>query len=194
VPGLAPYRTVGDAILDLRENPGPHSNYTEQMARFFRLVPPGGSWRDLPKELHREALGPSFEAGGGKTGFFRRLSYDKPAPTVTTKANRKGSAMCHPEFVRPLSVRECARLQGFPDNWRFSGAMNQQYQQIGNAVPVHLGMAVAGAIVSAKGKNGEVRGEQRHHFENLLEKASRRLRMAARNKRGLDATLELFPR
>lgn len=194
VPGLAPYRTVGDAILDLRENPGPHSNYTEQMARFFRLVPPGGSWRDLPKELQREALGPSFEAGGGKTGFFRRLSYDKPAPTVTTKANRKGSAMCHPEFVRPLSVRECARLQGFPDNWRFSGAMNQQYQQIGNAVPVHLGMAVAGAIVSAKGKNGEVRGEQRHHFENLLEKASRRLRMAARNKRGLDATLELFPR
>ena len=194
VPGLVPYRTVGDAILDLREDPGAHSNYTEEMARFFRLVPPGGSWRDLPKDLQREALGPSFDAGGGKTGFFRRLSYDKPAPTVTTKANRKGSAMCHPEFVRPLSVKECARLQGFPDDWRFSGAMNQQYQQIGNAVPVHLGMAVARAIASEKGKNGEVRGEQRHHFENLLEKASRRLRMAARNKRGQDATLELFPR
>ena len=54
--------------------------------------------------------------------------------------------------------------------------------------------ALARAIASEKGKNGEVRGEQWHHFENLLEKASRRLRMAARNKRGQDETLELLPR
>jgi DNA (cytosine-5)-methyltransferase 1 len=193
VPGLLPYRTVRDAIYDLRESPGPHSNYTAEVARFFSLVPPGGTWRDLPKELQREALGPSFDAGGGKTGFFRRLSYDRPAPTVTTKPNRKGSAMCHPEFVRPLSVRECARLQGFPDGWRFSGAMNQQYQQIGNAVPVHLGAAVAQAVAFGAGKNGERLAERRVHFEHLLEKASRRLRMAARNRRGEDATLELFP-
>ena len=142
--------------------------------------------------MQREALGPSFESGGGKTGFFRRLSYDQPAPTVTTKPNRKGSAMCHPEFVRPLSVKEYARLQGFPDDWRFSGAMNQQYQQIGNAVPVHLGMAVAKAILSEKRRIPSVHGEQRLHFESMLEKANRRLRMAARNKRGQNATLELF--
>jgi DNA (cytosine-5)-methyltransferase 1 len=192
-PGNPEHRVVREAIYDLRENPGPHSSYTEEMARFFRMIPPGGSWRDLPKELQREALGPSFEAGGGKTGFFRRLDYERPAPTVTTKPNRKGSAMCHPEFVRPLSVRECARIQGFPDDWHFSGAMNQQYQQIGNAVPVHLGAAVAGAIVAGAGNGPDgAGGRGTIHFERLLDNASRRLRLSARNKRSRDTTLELF--
>ena len=150
------------------------------------MIPPGGHWRDLPKDMQRDALGnASFEAGGGKTGFYRRLAWDRPAPTITGRANRKGSALCHPEVVRPLSVRECARLQGFPDDWQFTGAMNRQYMQVGNAVPVHLGIAIGRTLLQADagdaGRNGLC-----EHLEVALDKAVKRLRSTARNKRGND--------
>lgn len=178
--GLLPFQTVRDAIYDLRNDPGPHSEYGPEMARYFALVPAGGYWKNLPKELQREALGnAAFEAGGGKMGFFRRLSWDRPSPTITGKANRKGSALCHPEQVRPLSVRECARLQGFPDDWRFSGAMNRQYSQIGNAVPVHLGAAIGHALLDATRKKKAVAVD----LDAAMYAAVKRLRSSARNKR-----------
>lgn len=192
VPGLQPFRTVRDAIWDLRENPGPHSSYTEDMAAYFALIPPGGTWRNLPLELQKKGLGPAFESGGGKTGFFRRLDYDGLSPTVTTKPNRKGSAMCHPEFVRPISVRECARLQGFPDDWIIEGPMNQQYQQIGNAVPTYLGKAVGEQLRPLLQAAAEEAVLPVPRLEHLLEIASARLRQAARNKRGRNLTPYLF--
>lgn len=176
-----PFQTVRDAIYDLKDNPGPHSEYTDNVARYFRMVPPGGNWRNLPRQLQREALGDaSYEAGGGKTGFFRRLSWDAPAPTITGRANRKGSALCHPEAVRPLSVRECARLQGFPDDWVITGSMNRQYLQIGNAVPVHLGAVIGQTLLSAAA--GQLRS-QPEDLEFALARAVQRLRGTARNKR-----------
>ena len=176
------WRTVRDAIYDLRLDPGPHSEYTPAMRRFFELVPPGGTWRDLPAELHREALGGAFDSGGGKTGFYRRLSWDDPAPTITGRSNRKASAVCHPDFTRPLSVRESARIQGFPDAWHFTGAMNRQYVQVGNAVPVALGRAIADAISAGA---GGARSSEQNHFdlEVALMRAVQRLRATARNKR-----------
>ena len=112
-------------------------------------MPEGGNWRDLPVDVAMRAMGVrSYEAGGGKTGFFRRLSWDGQAPTIVGKPNRKGSAMCHPSSTRPLSVRECARLQGFPDDWVFEGSMHRQYAQIGNAVPVALGRAIGRTLVA----------------------------------------------
>ncbi len=177
-----PLRTVRDAIYDLRENPGAHSDYTPDVARYFALVPAGGNWRSLPRELQKEALGEAaFKAGGGKTGFYRRLGWDAPSPTITGRSNRKGSAMCHPEAVRPLSVRECARLQGFPDDWAFSGAMNQHYLQIGNAVPVPLGRAIGQAVLTAD-KQAK-RKVSDFDVEAALAAAVRRLRASARNKR-----------
>ncbi len=180
------FQTVRDAIHDLRESPGPHSMYTPDVAKYFAMIPPGGNWRNLPKSIQREALGnASFEAGGGKTGFYRRLSWDCPSPTITGRANRKGSALCHPDSIRPLSVRECARLQGFPDDWHFTGAMNRQYMQIGNAVPVHLG-AVIGHTLLQSGTGVHGRSSPDEHLEAALEKAVIRLRSSARNKRGKD--------
>jgi DNA (cytosine-5)-methyltransferase 1 len=180
----APYRTVRDAIYDLRESPGSHSKYTPEVAKFFKMVPPGGNWRDLPKELQREALGEaSLAAGGGKTGFYRRLSWDFPSPTITGRANRKGSALCHPEAIRPLSVRECACLQGFPDEWAFTGPMNRQYLQVGNAVPVQLGKAVGQAVLAAlDGANRQAR-QNPFGLEQALMLAVKTLRASARNKR-----------
>jgi DNA (cytosine-5)-methyltransferase 1 len=190
--GLLPFRTVRDAIWDVRLNPGPHSSYTEEMASYFALIPPGGTWRNLPIELQKSGLGPAFKSGGGKTGFFRRLDYDSLSPTVTTKPNRKGSAMCHPEFVRPISVRECARLQGFPDDWIIEGPMNQQYQQIGNAVPTFLGKAIGKKFLPLLQAEAEEAIAPAPRWEHLLEVASSRLRQAACNKRGRNATPDLF--
>ncbi|MCX6865163.1 MAG: DNA cytosine methyltransferase [Verrucomicrobia bacterium] len=190
--GLLPFRTIKDAIWDVRLNPGLHSDYTDDMAAYFSLVPQGGTWRDLPIELQKKGLGPAFESGGGKTGFFRRLDYNGLSPTVTTKANRKGSAMCHPEFVRPISVLECARLQGFPDDWEIEGAMNQQYQQIGNAVPTYLGKAVGACFLPLLQNEAKAVVAPSPKWEHLLEVASARLRRAACNKRGRNLTPDLF--
>lgn len=180
-----PYATVREAIEDLRDTPGAHSAYTPEVARFFDMVPEGGNWRSLPKELQPVALGRSFHAGGGKTGFFRRLAWDAPSPTITGKANRKGTSICHPARTRPLSVRECARLQGFPDDWTFAGAMNRQYLQVGNAVPVHLGEAIGRAIL-------EGRASKTYDQEVMLDAAARRLRAAASNKKSAPKELDLF--
>ena len=186
-----PLRTVRDAIADLQSDPGPHSEYTPKVARYFALVPSGGNWRHLPKELQREALGDAtMAAGGGKTGFYRRLAWDAPAPTITGRANRKGSALCHPAAVRPLSARECARLQGFPDDWRFSGSMNSRYTQVGNAVPVPLGAAVGRAVLAAAASPDGPGID----LELALADAVHKLRASARNKksRAVDTRPNLF--
>lgn len=180
-----PYATVREAIADLQDNPGPHSVYTPEVARIFDMVPAGGNWRSLPVEIQKIALGNSFHSGGGKTGFFRRIPWDAPSPTITGKANRKGTSICHPAATRPLSVRECARLQGFPDDWEFSGAMNRQYLQVGNAVPVQLGKAIGDAIL-------ESRKSLTYDQETMLDFAVRRIRAAASNKKSAPKSLDLF--
>jgi DNA (cytosine-5)-methyltransferase 1 len=176
-----PFCTVRDAIWSLRERPGPHSSYTEPVHKYFALVPEGGNWRSLPVSMQKSALGGSFESGGGKTGFYRRLCWNRPAPTITGRANRKGSALCHPEQVRPISVCEAASLQGFPSEWQFVGAMNTQYMQIGNAVPIHLGQAVGRAIID---HNLNIRRDEIKHIDTnaMIEAAVARLRASARNK------------
>lgn len=179
VDGL-PFKTVRDAIWHLRENPGAHSSYTDGVRKYFELVPEGGNWRSLPTSLQEEALGGSFQAGGGKTGFYRRLSWSRPAPTITGRANRKGSALCHPEAVRPISVLEAAAIQGFPPDWQFTGAMNTQYMQVGNAVPVQLGAAVGQAIAEHDRRRKKEPASQ-PDVEKMIEVAVARLRASARN-------------
>jgi DNA (cytosine-5)-methyltransferase 1 len=179
-----PWRTLRDVIYDLRGNPGPHSEYTSAMAKYFELVPAGRNWRTLPKNLQEEALGTAaYVAGGGKTGFFRRLSWDLPSPTITGRSNRKASAICHPEAVRPLSVLESARLQGFPDDWTFMGSMSSQYMQIGNAVPVNLGEAIGSALVGYDTTRTSKAISESIDVEHLLCTATNRLRATACNKR-----------
>ena len=185
--GLKPYVTLRDAIADIQHAPGPHSVYTDEVKSFFRLVPEGGNWRHLPEEFKRNAMGKSFESGGGKTGFYRRLAWDSVTPTITGRANRKGSAICHPEETRPLSVRECSRVQGFPDDWCFSGSMSSQYLQVGNAVPIQLGHAIGRAIMSHSegiGANDEL------PWDFQLDLAIRKLRASARNKRGASPSIK----
>lgn len=115
---------------------------------YLKRVPAGGNWRDLPEDLQRAALGKAYDSWGGRGGFFRRLSWDRPAPALTTNPGTKATMLCHPTELRPLSVREYARLQQFPDDWQFGGGTPQLYLQIGNAVPVGLGQAVGEAVLA----------------------------------------------
>ena len=101
-------------------------------------MPPGGNWQNLPIELQKIYLKNSFYLGGGKTGMARRLDWTEPSLTLTCSPAQKQTERCHPAETRPLTIREYARLQSFPDSWQFTGSMSSQYRQIGNAVPVNL--------------------------------------------------------
>lgn len=146
---LPKWLTLRDALHDLHDPEPRFPTYSEARLKFLRLVPEGGNWRSLPPELLPEAMGGAYHSGGGKVGFYRRLGWDKPAPTVTTSPAQKATDMCHPTQDRPLSVRESARLQGFPDDWEWCGSLSDQYRQIGNAVPTQLGRAIGTALMAA---------------------------------------------
>jgi DNA (cytosine-5)-methyltransferase 1 len=101
------------------------------------------------------ALGKSYHAGGGKTGFLRRLAWDKPAPTLVTHPAMPATDLAHPEEDRPLSIEEYKRLQEFPDSWQLAGPLVEQYRQVGNAVSVSLGLAI-GRLIDSLLKNEPV--------------------------------------
>jgi DNA (cytosine-5)-methyltransferase 1 len=122
------------------------ANYPESRLKYLRLLSAGQNWRSLPGELQKEAMGGAYNSGGGKVGFYRRLDWGKPAPTITTSPIQKSTDMCHPDLLRPLSVRECARLQSFPDDWGFCGSVASKYKQIGNAVPPLMGRLIGEQI------------------------------------------------
>ncbi len=121
--------------------------YPSRKQAVMELVPMGGYWRDLPLDIQREYMGGSFALEGGKTGMARRLSLDEPSLTLTCAPAQKQTERCHPTETRPLTVREYARIQTFPDEWKFGGALSSQYKQIGNAVPVNLAYAVGRSII-----------------------------------------------
>ena len=77
----------------------------------------------------------------------RRLSLDEPSLTLTCGPAQKQTERCHPTETRPLSVREYARIQTFPDEWKFEGSLSSQYKQIGNAVPVNLAYAIGRSLI-----------------------------------------------
>ena len=142
------WQTVRSDIKDLEEDNGECAAFSEERLKFLKMVPEGGNWRDLPKDVIPIAMGGAYKSGGGKVGFYRRLSYDQPSPTVVTSPVQKATMMCHPTQDRPLSVKEYARIQQFPDNWIFTGTTASKYRQIGNAVPIGLAEAIGKAVLS----------------------------------------------
>lgn len=151
----APYHrvmTMRDALYagelyptDVPQSPG--QRYPERKRKVLEMVPMGGYWRDLPEDVQKSYLGGSYFLEGGKTGMARRLTLDEPSLTLTCSPMQKQTERCHPLETRPLTVREYARVQTFPDDWQFSGTVASQYRQIGNAVPVNLAWAVGRSLV-----------------------------------------------
>ena len=143
------WKTLGEAIKDIENDDKECATLSDERKKYLHLVPEGGNWRNLPNEIIKDAMGGAYESGGGKVGFYRRLSYAQPAPTITTSPAQKATLLGHPRKDRPLSVKECARCQQFPDNWKFIGTTAAKYKQIGNAVPIGLGEAIGRAVIAA---------------------------------------------
>ena len=138
------------------ENPDECVKFSANTMKFLKHVPKktGGCWIDLPKKLQADAMGGAADTDdpkrkgkqGGRRGFYRRLSWSKPSPTLVTSPTQTGTCMCHPEYDRPLSVNEYAVIQGFPKNWKFKGSLADRYRMIGEAVPVKLAKIIAETI------------------------------------------------
>lgn len=148
--------TLGDTIKTLEDVEGECASFSDGRLRFLRMVPEGGNWKDLPSDVLQEAMGGAYTSGGGKVGFYRRLSYAQPSPTVVTSPVQKATMMCHPTKDRPLSVAEYARIQQFPDDWIFMGTTVDKYRQIGNAVPIGLARAIGQMLVAVANKDAEI--------------------------------------
>ncbi len=146
--GLAPWKTLRDAVEDLQEKEHHYVPFPEKRLKFYRMLREGQYWKDLPPDAQVEAMGSKLKLGGGKTGFYRRLSFSRPSPTLVTDPTMPATDLCHPTENRPLSVEEYARIQEFPDNWMICGPIKEQYKQIGNAVPIKLGEAIARTILA----------------------------------------------
>ena len=174
-----------------------HLNFPEKRLKYYRMLGPGQNWRNLPVEIQKEAMGKSFYSGGGKTGFLRRLAWDKPSPTLVTHPAMPATDLAHPIEERPLSVQEYKRIQEFPDSWELAGPLIQQYKQVGNAVPISLGQAV-GSLIRKMVTDEKIETYQgfkysRYKKTTTLEwKEQFQEQIKKHNKSKSTATLELF--
>lgn len=156
--------TLRQALKDCPASIG--ETYSEKKRKVLELVPPGGCWVDLPDDVAKAYMGKSYYSGGGRRGMARRISWDEPSLTLTCSPSQKQTERCHPDETRPFTVREYARIQSFPDDWKFCGGITDQYKQIGNAVPVEMarriGVQLKQAILS-----GETALHQRNESDSF---------------------------
>jgi DNA (cytosine-5)-methyltransferase 1 len=157
-PTVKTWVTVRDAIGDLPEPPvdcSIHPDFPNHQAAHvspinverFSYVPPGGGWQSIPDDLKLECHKRVDTTSGGWPDTYGRLEWDKQCPTITGgfdsfSRGRYG----HPKYHRPLTPREAARFQGFPDSFVFCGTRGDVRRQIGNAVPPALAKAIGKSI------------------------------------------------
>ena len=146
---LPPFKTLGEAISPEHgfiDNCPEVMNVSPRKLTYLSLVPEGGNWRSLPVDVQKESMGRSWYLKGGRSAYWRKLSYAFPSPTVVTMPNHAGTSMCHPKELRAISVGEAAAIQEFPREWEFQGTTTAKFRQVGNAVPTRLGK-VAGEVI-----------------------------------------------
>ena len=122
--------------------------------RMVKAIPTGGNWKNIPLDIPSKRV-EGIRATGGRTTYYGRLRWDYPAYTIATYFNRPGNGCnIHPNDSnspnpqhRLLSFREAARIQSFPDDFRFHGSKTSMYKQIGNAVPPLFSKLIAETIL-----------------------------------------------
>ena len=110
------------------------ASHSDKVKHIISLVPDGGNYKDLPNEYKNSR---NFHVA------WTRFRSDKPAPTIDTGHRHH----FHYKYNRVPTVRECARLQSFPDDFIFEGNKTQQFRQVGNAVPPLMAQAIAEALL-----------------------------------------------
>lgn len=156
--------TLKDAIDDIESIDVPEINHIRKREEGIKLqrieaLKEGETMKDLPKELQHESFAkraarrvcdgtPSEKRGGAPSGL-KRLVYSEPSLTITGSCT---SEFVHPTQNRMLTIRECARIQTFPDDFIFYGTDAQQEQQIGNAIPPLFANVMANQIYACDHK------------------------------------------
>ncbi len=160
--------TLGDAIGDLppeSRNPGDLAKYgrAKNLSPYAKQLRNGHTvvlnhhtkrLEDLRqrrlnalKEGQNRSDLPEHLSAGGHATKYRRLRFSAPSPTVTAHMGKDLSDFIHPKLPRTLTVREAARIQGFPDTYEFLGSQASQFTQVGNAVPVPLALALGTELI-----------------------------------------------
>lgn len=165
-----PWRTVRDAIADLdppvgteiRNCPAPYNLHfgrtptAKSLMRYAAIPSEGMNRFDLQRLAPEITPGCWIRKTSGGTDLFGRLWWDRPAFTIRTEFFKpeKGRYL-HPTQHRPITHREAARLQSFPDWFQFVGSKVEVAKQIGNAVPPALAAQIAGCVVSLLALRGD---------------------------------------
>ena len=188
--GLKPYVTLGEAIGDLtvigtneegfEYAKDPENNYQRLMRKnaparimdhnspnnnpklvaLMKALPDGGTPLDVPKELRPSS---------GFANCYCRLWWNRPSTTITRNFGCVSSGRCvHPKSPRPLSTREGARIQGFPDDYLFYGSRSDKNLQIGNAVPTFLAAAIKDSVKEFLDNPDKHKLSDANHGELLL--------------------------
>ncbi len=110
----------------------------------LKHIPQGGSWRDIPFDLLPAGLKRARRSDHTKR--YGRLHPEALCSTVLTKCDPHWGSFFHPTQDRVISIREAARIQSFPDHYKFTGSVTQQYEQVGNAVPPLMAKAIGDQI------------------------------------------------
>lgn len=127
-----------NAPEEIQEHEVPKNN--ARLVAMMEALPDGGTPKDIPEELRPDS---------GFANCYCRLWWDRPSTTITRNLGCPSSSRCiHPRDPRPLSTREGARLQGFPDDYVFYGKRGDKHLQIGNAVPTFLSEAIKDSVKS----------------------------------------------
>lgn len=150
VPYLSNYEKKIQTVKDALKNVSAQEwvNFRPKHLKFFKKLSSGQNWKNLSVKDQKEAMGASFFSGGGKTGFYRRLDWNKPSPTLVTSPIMPATMIGHPQENRPLSVEEYAAIQTFPANYQFVGKTLDKYKQIGNAVPCLFGQKIGEHLIN----------------------------------------------
>lgn len=151
---LRPWVTVRDAIGDLPLEPDGNNRHdrrevSELSYRRYLAIPPGGNRKNIPDDIQLACWLNKNPRSGGSTDLMGRLRWDAPSLTIRTEFLKpEKGCFLHPQAHRSISVREGARLQTFPDDFKFEGSNFQAARQIGNAVPVQLSKRIAEVVIS----------------------------------------------
>lgn len=187
------HQTLREALRDVPKSEYFHFKKTDK--EVMKMIREGQCWKALPTDIAFSHMQSKYRGicldcnnnfigfkqcpncksyriknGYGVTSYLRRLSWDKPSPTIcAVPTNKTHGLLAHPSEERCLSIRECARLQGFPDDYQFVGNIFEQQRQIGNAVSVSKAKAIGSALLQALSSVQQQQPEQPSSYDVNIE-------------------------